>query len=181
MNGVLGEISSRMRNINLIDLLTRYQHFEELHRRLKEFPEYNLHLPPKHFLSTGLDVFVIQERCKLLDQYLKKLLQLPTVSCSIEVWDFLSVDSQMYIFSDSLSIIDTLSDKAPAAIVGLVGRKEYEQCAKDLYYFIQSAVFMKQLSFDLLELLLLSAFPELDYVFRQFDQDKQKFGELKLN
>ncbi|KAL0415232.1 UNVERIFIED_CONTAM: hypothetical protein Slati_3355100 [Sesamum latifolium] len=87
----------------------RYQHFEELHRRLKEFPEYNLHLPPKHFLSTGLDVFVIQERCKLLDQYLKKLLQLPTVSCSIEVWDFLSVDSQMYIFSDSLSIIDTLS------------------------------------------------------------------------
>ncbi|KAI3455431.1 hypothetical protein Pfo_012094 [Paulownia fortunei] len=421
----------------------RYQHFEELHRRLKEFPEYNLHLPPKHFLSTGLDVFVIQERCKLLHQYLKKLLQLPTVSCSIEVWDFLSVDSQMYIFSDSLSIIDTLSvdldetvrekskeyrenvgpvydplsfkkenfsngnqdsasrikgdrpsdgsglkakgqalssskkpekefkkafensnsgpenteqknvqssrnlertvnrdqqesdsvatdnasdptipsewvppnlsvpildlvdvilmlkdggwirrkafwvakqvlqlgmgdafddwliekiqllrrgsvvasgirrleqilwpdgifitkhprrqrpspdspshnspvdqpstpysspkiddalkleemqkkeaerraklvyelmiDKAPAAVVGLVGRKEYEQCAKDLYYFIQSSVFMKQLAFDFLELLLLSAFPELDYVFRQLDQDKEKFGKLKLN
>ncbi|KAK6148848.1 hypothetical protein DH2020_016373 [Rehmannia glutinosa] len=395
----------------------RYQHFEELHRRLKEFPEYNLHLPPKHFLSTGLDVFVIQERCRLLDQYLKKLLQLPTVSCSIEVWDFLSVDSQMYIFSDSLSIIDTLSvdlnetlrekskeyrdnvgpvydllssrkenfsngnqdsasrikgdhasdgtglkakdnteqkniqpsknlertvnrdqkqsespatdnasdptlpsewvppnlsvpildlvdvilqlkdggwirrkafwvakqvlqlgmgdafddwliekiqllrrgsvvasgirrleqilwpdgifitkhprrqrpppdspshdstedqpstpysspkiedvlkleemqkkeaerraklvyevmiDKAPAAIVGLVGRKEYEQCAKDLYYFIQSSVFMKQIAFDLLELLLLSAFPELDHVFRELDQDKEKFGKLKL-
>ncbi|KAK6124988.1 hypothetical protein DH2020_041262 [Rehmannia glutinosa] len=420
----------------------RYQHFEELHRRLKEFPEYNLHLPPKHFLSTGLDVFVIQERCRLLDQYLKKLLQLPTVSCSIEVWDFLSVDSQMYVFSDSLSIIDTLSvdlnetlrekskeyrdnvgpvydllssrkenfsngnqdsasrikgdhasdgtglkakgqaltsskkpekefkkasensisgsdnteqkniqpsknlertvnrdqkqsespatdnasdptlpsewvppnlsvpildlvdvilqlkdggwirrkafwvakqvlqlgmgdafddwliekiqllrrgsvvasgirrleqilwpdgifitkhprrqrpppdspshdstedqpstpysspkiedvlkweemqkneaerraklvyevmiDKAPAAIVGLVGRKEYEQCAKDLYYFIQSSVFMKQIAFDLLELLLLSAFPELDHVFRELDQDKEKFGKLKL-
>ncbi|KAL0441533.1 UNVERIFIED_CONTAM: hypothetical protein Sradi_0092200 [Sesamum radiatum] len=97
----------------LISDVVRYQHFEELHRRLKEFPEYNLHLPPKHFLSTGLDVFVIQERCKLLDQYLKKLLQLPTVSCSIEVWDFLSVDSQMYIFSDSLSIIDTLSGEIP--------------------------------------------------------------------
>lgn len=26
---------------------------------------------------------------------------------------------------------------APPAIVGLVGRKEYEQCAKDLYYFLQ--------------------------------------------
>ncbi|XP_047959601.1 uncharacterized protein LOC125204884 [Salvia hispanica] len=401
----------------------RYQHFVELHRRLKEFSEYNLHLPPKHFLSTGLDVFVIQERCKLLDQYLKKLLQFPTISCSIEVWDFLSVDSQMYIFSDSLSIIDTLSvnideiarpkikdyrdnvgpvydqlskneifshgnqdsasrikgdhptdgsglkgkgqlpssskkpeygsknseqknvkrssnlektvdrdhekshslaaedssdpmlpsewvppnlnvhvfdlvdvilqlkdggwirrkafwvakqvlqlgmgdafddwliekiqrlrrgtvvasgirrlekilwpdgifitkhprrqrpppdttssvdqssapnsspkkgdtptleeiqqqeaerrakfvyelmiDKAPSAIVGLVGRKEYEQCAKDLYYFIQSSVFMKQLAFDLLELLLLSSFPELDHVFRELDQDKEKFG-----
>ncbi|KAH6820970.1 hypothetical protein C2S53_018425 [Perilla frutescens var. hirtella] len=407
----------------------RYQHFVELHRRLKEFPEYNLHLPPKHFLSTGLDVFVIQERCKLLDQYLKKLLQLPTISCSIEIWDFLSVDSQMYIFSDSLSILDTLSvdlddtvrlkskdyrdnagpiydqlsskkeilsygnqvsasqikgdrvldgsglkakgqalssskkpekefkkgfdhsngsensrssnlestvdrdhqkthslaakdsshpilpsewvppnlsvtifdlvdvilqlkdggwirrkafwvakqvlqlgmgdafddwliekiqrlrrgsvvasgirrleqilwpdgifitkhprrqrppdtqspedqpptpysspkkgdtltleemqkkeaerrakfvyelmiDKAPAAIVGLVGNKEYEQCAKDLYYFIQSSVFMKQLAFDLLELLLLSSFPELDCVFRELDQNKEKFGKL---
>ncbi|XP_042052495.1 uncharacterized protein LOC121797822 isoform X2 [Salvia splendens] len=413
-----------------------YQHFVELHRRLKEFPEYNLHLPPKHFLSTGLDVFVIQERCKLLDQYLKKLLLFPTISCSIEVWDFLSVDSQMYIFSDSLSIIDTLSvdvdeiarpkikdyrdnvgpvyeqlsskteilshgnqdsasrikgdqatdgsglkgkgqlpssskkpenefkksfdylnnsskiseqtnikrssnlektvdrdhekshslaaedssdpmlpsewvppnlnvhvfdlvdvilqlkdggwirrkafwvakqvlqlgmgdafddwliekiqrlcrgsvvasgirrlekilwpdgifitkhprrqrpppdtpspvdqssapysspkkgdtltleeiqeqeakrrakfvyelmiDKAPSAIVGLVGRKEYEQCAKDLYYFIQSSVFMKQLAFDLLKLLLVSSFPELDHVFRELDQDKEKFGK----
>ena len=49
----------------------RFRHFEELHRRLKEFPEYNLHLPPKHFLSAGLDVSVIQERCKLLDKYLK--------------------------------------------------------------------------------------------------------------
>jgi len=29
------------------------------------------------------------------------------------------------------------ADNAPAAIVSLFGRKEYEQCAKDLYYFIQ--------------------------------------------
>ncbi|XP_071901516.1 uncharacterized protein [Coffea arabica] len=425
----------------------RFRHFEELHRRLKEFPEYNLHLPPKHFLSAGLDVSVIQERCKLLDKYLKNLMQLPTVSSSIEVWDFLSVDSQTYIFSNPLSIIETLSvnfvvtahernknyqsnvgivrdpvsskkehldavkketafgikhegmpersqmnakslalsppkkplnvvrktledsssdsdstthrslishknlgkmsnsgqagfnasselhtdaasdptlpsewvppnlslpilnlvdvifqlqdggwirrkafwvakrvlqlgmgdafddwliekiqllrrgsvvasgirrleqilwpdgifltkhprrqkpplsaspsqspshgrpptplsspkmenvemmddtqqkeaerrakfvydlmiDKAPAAVVGLVGHKEYEQCAKDLYYFIQSSVAMKQLAFDLLQLLLLSAFPELDYVFRQLHEEKEKFGELKLD
>ncbi|XP_071903227.1 uncharacterized protein [Coffea arabica] len=425
----------------------RFRHFEELHRRLKEFPEYNLHLPPKHFLSAGLDVSVIQERCKLLHKYLKNLMQLPTVSSSIEVWDFLSVDSQTYIFSSPLSIIETLSvnfvvtahernknyqsnvgivrdpvsskkehldavkketafgikhegmpersqmnakslalsppkkplnvvrktledsssdsdstthrslishknlgkmsnsgqaglhasselhtdaasdptlpsewvppnlslpilnlvdvifqlqdggwirrkafwvakrvlqlgmgdafddwliekiqllrrgsvvasgirrleqilwpdgifltkhprrqkpplsaspsqspshgrpptplsspkmenvemmddtqqkeaerrakfvydlmiDKAPAAVVGLVGHKEYEQCAKDLYYFIQSSVAMKQLAFDLLQLLLLSAFPELDYVFRQLHEEKEKFGELKLD
>ncbi|CAN4086847.1 unnamed protein product [Withania somnifera] len=86
----------------------RFRHFEELHRRLKEYHEYNLHLPPKHFLSTGLDVQVIRERCKFLNEYMKKLLQLPTVSNSIEVWDFLSVDSQTYSFSNSLSIIDTL-------------------------------------------------------------------------
>ncbi|XAR50641.1 hypothetical protein NMG60_11005013 [Bertholletia excelsa] len=87
----------------------RFRHFEELHQRLKEFMEYNLHLPPKYFLSAGLDVSVILERCKLLDQYLKRLLQLPTISGSIEVWDFLSVDSQTYIFSNSISIIETLS------------------------------------------------------------------------
>ncbi|XP_075112372.1 uncharacterized protein LOC107797999 isoform X1 [Nicotiana tabacum] len=86
----------------------RFRHFEELHRRLKEYHDYNLHLPPKHFLSTGLDVPVIRERCKFLNTYLKKLLQLPTVSNSIEVWDFLSIDSQTYSFSNSLSIIETL-------------------------------------------------------------------------
>ena len=36
-------------------------------------------------------------------------MQLPTVSESIEVWDFLSVDSQTYIFSNSFSIMETLS------------------------------------------------------------------------
>lgn len=95
----------------------RFRHFEELHRRLKEFLEYNLSLPPKHFLSSGLDVPVVQERCKLLDKYLKRLLDLPTISRSIEVWDFLSVDSQTYMFSDSLSIMQTLpvalDDKPP--------------------------------------------------------------------
>ncbi|CAF1925819.1 unnamed protein product [Brassica oleracea var. botrytis] len=89
----------------------RFRHFEELHRRLKVFPEYNLHLPPKHFLSTGVDIPVIQERCLLLDDYLKKLLQLPRVSGSIEVRDFLSVDSQTYAFSSSFSIIETLTVK----------------------------------------------------------------------
>ncbi|KAF9690003.1 hypothetical protein SADUNF_Sadunf01G0150800 [Salix dunnii] len=431
-------------NNNSWSIKRRFRHFEELHRRLKEYPEYSLHLPPKHFLSTGLDMPVIKERCKLLDRYLKRLLQLPTISGSIEVWDFLSVDSQTYLFSNSFSIIETLSvdlddkpsekskrvsnfiesaidslstrkeqlsaackesilqtkhtlgvdgaqmiskdtpqspvrksvkefgksfkdpgcdsdtqnassarnleknikgrdgncleemptslndtandpslptewappnltvpildlidvifqlqdggwirrqafwvakqilqlgmgdalddwlidkiqllrrgsvvasgikrveqilwpdgifitkhpkrrpppqqpaelsspksisphgqqpmevsspkfsdeqkqqdafrraklvyelmiDNAPAAIVSLVGRKEYEQCAKDLYFFLQSSVCMKQLAFDLLELLLLTAFPELDYVFRQLHEEKHKFGEFKPN
>ncbi|CDY55974.1 BnaA09g56730D [Brassica napus] len=89
----------------------RFRHFEELHQRLKVFPEYNLYLPPKHFLSTGVDIPVIHERCVLLDTYLKKLLQLPRISGSIEVWDFLSVDSQTYAFSSSFSIIETLTVK----------------------------------------------------------------------
>ncbi|KAF7814262.1 Sorting nexin-16 [Senna tora] len=403
-------------NNNSWTIKRRFRHFEELHRRLKLFPEYNLHLPPKHFLSTGLDVPVIQERCKLLDKYLKELMQLPTVSGSIEVWDFLSVDSQTYLFSNSFSIIQTLSvdlhdkpsekterasnlstsasgplasrkenystenkeavlrtrnnfvadglrskefpgsnadtragknaptpenlqntvkrskpdgsdeaanllhktssdtiptewvppnlsvpildlvdvifqvqdggwmrrkafwvakqvlqlgmgdafddwliekiqllrkgsvvasgisrveqilwpdgifitkhpkrrppppspsqnlppgqeppvaspkmddeqkmeadrrakfvyeliiDHAPSAIVGLVGRKEYEQCARDLYFFLQSSVCLRQLAFDLLELLILSAFPELDYAFKQLHEERHKFSEPK--
>ena len=47
--------------------------------------------------------------------------------------------------------------------------------------FLQSSVCLRQLAFDLLELLLLSAFPELDYVIKQLHEEKQKFGELKLN
>lgn len=87
----------------------RFRHFEELHRRLKDFPEYSLSLPPKRFLSSSLDASVVYERCNLLDKYLKDLLILPNVAESIEVWDFLSVDSQTYMFSSSLSIIETLS------------------------------------------------------------------------
>jgi sorting nexin-13 len=37
---------------------------------------------------------------------------------------------------------------------------------------------LKQLAFDLLEMLLLSAFPELDDVFKQVHEEKHKFGEL---
>jgi hypothetical protein len=55
----------------LLCALIRFRHFEELHRRLKEYPQYSLHLPPKHFLSSGLEVPVVRERCKLLDIYLK--------------------------------------------------------------------------------------------------------------
>ncbi|KAL6134452.1 hypothetical protein ACLB2K_066683 [Fragaria x ananassa] len=96
-------------NNNSWSIKRRFRHFEELHRRLKEFPQYNLHLPPKHFLSSGLDLLVVQERCKLLDKYIKELMQLPAISGSIEVWDFLSVDSQTYLFTNSFSIIETLS------------------------------------------------------------------------
>ncbi|GFZ08051.1 phox (PX) domain-containing protein [Actinidia rufa] len=76
-------------------------------------------------------------------------------------------------------VYELMIDNAPAVIVGLVGHKEYEQCAKDLYYFLQSSVCLKQLAFDLLELLLLSAFPEMDDIFRQLHEQKEMFGEFK--
>ncbi|KAE8662980.1 hypothetical protein F3Y22_tig00113124pilonHSYRG00585 [Hibiscus syriacus] len=105
-NSLAGDV---IHNNSSWSIKRRFRHFEELHQRLKSFPEYKLHLPPKHFLSSGLDIPVIRERCKLLDEYLKMLLQLPSISGSIEVWDFLSVDSQTYVFSSSFSIVETLS------------------------------------------------------------------------
>ena len=44
---------------------------------------------------------------------------------------------------------------------------------------MQSSVCLKQLAFDLLELLLLSMFPELDYTFKQLHDDRHRFGEFK--
>ncbi|KAK4747794.1 hypothetical protein SAY87_014380 [Trapa incisa] len=54
-----------------------------------------------------------------------------------------------------------LFDGAPTALVSLVGHKQYRRCARDIYYFSQSTVCIKQLTYGVLELLLISVFPEL--------------------
>ncbi|XP_059077429.1 uncharacterized protein LOC131062392 isoform X2 [Cryptomeria japonica] len=50
---------------------------------------------------------------------------------------------------------------APAPLVSIIGRKQYNRCAEDLYLFLQSTVCLKQLAYSLLELLLITIFPEL--------------------
>lgn len=52
-------------------LLCRFRNFEQLHRRLKDMPYYNLTLPPKRFLSSNLDTEFIRDRCILLNKFLK--------------------------------------------------------------------------------------------------------------
>ncbi|XP_047942591.1 uncharacterized protein LOC125189349 [Salvia hispanica] len=54
-----------------------------------------------------------------------------------------------------------LLNGAPTTLVSLIGQKQYRQCTGDLYYFLQSTVCLKQLSYGILELVLLSIFPEL--------------------
>ncbi|EOA29799.1 hypothetical protein CARUB_v10012892mg [Capsella rubella] len=54
-----------------------------------------------------------------------------------------------------------LLDGAPTALVFLVGHSQYRRCARDIFYFTQSNVCIKQLTFAILELLLRSVFPEL--------------------
>ncbi|KAG2241824.1 hypothetical protein Bca52824_096337 [Brassica carinata] len=76
---------------------------------------------------------------------------------------------------------ELMIEKAPATIVSLVGQNEYKQCAEDLYFFLQSSVCLKQLAFDLLELLLLSAFPEMEKAFKQLRDEKHIFGQYTPN
>ncbi|KAM5549099.1 hypothetical protein ABKV19_000493 [Rosa sericea] len=54
-----------------------------------------------------------------------------------------------------------LFDGAPTALVSLVGHKQYRRCARDIYYFTQSTICVKQLAYAILELCLVSIFPEL--------------------
>ncbi|KAK6136819.1 hypothetical protein DH2020_029442 [Rehmannia glutinosa] len=50
---------------------------------------------------------------------------------------------------------------APTTLVSLIGHKQYKRCARDIYYFLQSTVCLKQLGYGILELVLISIFPEL--------------------
>ncbi|XP_073312431.1 uncharacterized protein [Primulina huaijiensis] len=52
-------------------------------------------------------------------------------------------------------------DGAPTTLVSLIGQKQYKRCARDVYYFLQSSVCLKQLGYGILELILISVFPEL--------------------
>lgn len=49
----------------------------------------------------------------------------------------------------------------PTTLVSLIGQKQYRKCARDIYYFLQSTVCLKQLGYGILELVLVSIFPEL--------------------
>lgn len=46
---------------------------------------------------------------------------------------------------------------------------------------LQSDVCMKLLALDLIELLLLTLFPELEYVFKPFHEEKEKFGKIDIH
>lgn len=56
---------------------------------------------------------------------------------------------------------EILFNGAPAALVGLIGHNQYKRCAQDIYFFLQSRICLKQLTYGILELVLVSIFPEL--------------------
>ncbi|KAK4424170.1 hypothetical protein Salat_1610400 [Sesamum alatum] len=59
---------------------------------------------------------------------------------------------------------------APTALVSLIGAKQYRRCARDIYYFLQSTVCLKQLGYGILELGLITIFPELRDVVRNIHE-----------
>jgi hypothetical protein len=90
----------------------RFRNFEQLHRRLKDMPNYTLSLPRKRFFTSSLDNNFVLERCVLLDKYLRDLLAIPSIAELHEVWDFLSMNSQHYAFGVAPSMMKTLAGES---------------------------------------------------------------------
>ncbi|XP_027345281.1 uncharacterized protein LOC113857505 [Abrus precatorius] len=63
-----------------------------------------------------------------------------------------------------------LFDGAPTTLVSLIGHKQYRRCARDIYYFSQSTTCVKQLAYAILELALVSIFPEMRNVVLSIHQ-----------
>ncbi|KAI7750529.1 hypothetical protein M8C21_008702, partial [Ambrosia artemisiifolia] len=63
---------------------------------------------------------------------------------------------------------------APTTLVSLIGRKQYKRSAKDVYYFLQSAVCLKQLGYGILELALMAIFPELQGIILNVHEKKNE-------
>lgn len=66
-----------------------------------------------------------------------------------------------------------LFNGAPAPLVSMIGAKQYKRCARDLYFFLQSSVCLKQVAYAILELVLVSIFPELKDVVEDIHQKVQ--------
>ncbi|RAL49379.1 hypothetical protein DM860_012812 [Cuscuta australis] len=78
-----------------------------------------------------------------------------------------SFEEQLEAVRRASEVKKMLFDGAPATLVGLIGHKQYRRCARDIYYFLQSTVCLKQLAFGILELLLVTIFPELHDTVRE--------------
>ncbi|KAM1002735.1 hypothetical protein FF1_003121 [Malus domestica] len=72
-----------------------------------------------------------------------------------------SFEQQLEAARRASDIKKMLFDGTPTALVSLIGHRQYRRCARDIYYFTQSTICIKQLAYAILELSLVSIFPEL--------------------
>ncbi|XP_038992404.1 uncharacterized protein LOC120115869 isoform X2 [Hibiscus syriacus] len=84
-----------------------------------------------------------------------------------------SFEQQLEATRRASDIKKMLFDGAPTTLVSLIGHKQYRRCARDIYYFTQSTICVKQLAFAVLELLLVSIFPELQDLMKELHGKKQ--------
>ncbi|KAL8116204.1 hypothetical protein AgCh_022630 [Apium graveolens] len=72
-----------------------------------------------------------------------------------------SFEEQLEAARRASDVREILFNGTPAALVGLIGQNQYKRCAQDIYFFLQSRICLKQLTYGILELVLVSIFPEL--------------------
>ncbi|GMY05922.1 sorting nexin-16 [Fagus crenata] len=78
----------------------------------------------------------------------------------------ISFEQQLEAARRASEVKKMLFDGAPTALVSLIGQKQYRRCARDIYYFTQSTICLKQLAYGILEQSLVSVFPELQNLVR---------------
>ncbi|CAJ1939355.1 unnamed protein product [Sphenostylis stenocarpa] len=81
-----------------------------------------------------------------------------------------SFEQQLEAARRASDIKKLLFDGAPTTLVSLIGHKQYRRCARDIYYFSQSNICVKQLAYAILELVLVSIFPEMRNVVLSIHQ-----------
>ncbi|XP_057782898.1 uncharacterized protein LOC131000822 [Salvia miltiorrhiza] len=81
-----------------------------------------------------------------------------------------SFEQQLEAARRASDVKKIIFDGAPAALVSMIGRKQYKRCARDIYYFIQSTICLKQLGYAILELVLITIFPELRELVRDIHE-----------
>ncbi|XP_060168306.1 uncharacterized protein LOC132599107 isoform X1 [Lycium barbarum] len=84
-----------------------------------------------------------------------------------------SFEEQLEATRRASDVKKMLYDGAPATLVSLIGHKQYRRCARDLYYFLQSTICLKQLTYGVLELVLISVFPELRDLVKDIHEKAQ--------
>lgn len=83
---------------------------------------------------------------------------------AIDCWVVFFIDQENWLFSCCAAVFQSWSEFCLIHLFSLL--------------LVQSSVCLKLLAFNLLELLLLSSFPEMDYIFRPLHEQKYKFGEF---
>ncbi|KAL8027717.1 hypothetical protein ABFX02_14G113700 [Erythranthe guttata] len=81
-----------------------------------------------------------------------------------------SFEQQLEAARRASDIKKLIFDGAPTALVSMIGHKQYRRCARDIYYFLQSTICLKQLVYGIVELVLVSIFPELREVVRDIHE-----------